>query len=101
MPKISNLKKEKISEHILSVLLDNYPEPVFTAHIAQEIARDEEFIKKMLNDLKDKELITFIDKNPKGIKYTRRSRWRLSNKAYSAYSGNTFNNLKDNPINRE
>ncbi len=95
MPKISNLKKEKISEHVLSVLLDKYPEPIFTAHIAQEIARDEEFIKKLLDDLKTKELITLIDKNPKGLKYSRRARWRLSTKAYTAYSNST-NNLNTN-----
>ena len=107
MPKISDMKKEKISEHVLSVLLDKYPEPIFTAHIAQEIARDEEFIKKILDDLKTKELITLINKNPKGLQYSRRARWRLTNKAYSAYSNNlsnnlnNLNNLKDGPINKE
>jgi hypothetical protein len=97
MPKISDLKKEKISEHVLSVLLDKYPEPVFTAHIAQEIARDEEFIKKILDELKNKDLISLIDKNPKGLKYSRRTRWRLSTKAYTAYStsANITNNISD------
>ena len=95
MPKISDLKKEKISEHVLSVLLDKYPEPVFTAHIAQEIARDEEFIKKILDELKNKDLISLIDKNSKGLKYSRRARWRLSTKAYTAYStsANNTNNI--------
>ena len=105
MPKISDIKKEKISEHVLSVLLDKYPEPIFTAHIAQEIARDEEFIKKILEDLKTKELITLINKNPKGLQYSRRTRWRLTNKAYLAYSNSLSNNLnnlkKDEPINKE
>ena len=67
MPKISDIKKEKISEHVLSVLLDKYPEPIFTAHIAQEIARDEEFVKILMNDLLTKELVIKVDKNPEGI----------------------------------
>ena len=83
--KISQAKKEKISEQILAFLYSINPKPVFTAHIAREIARDEEFIKKLLLDLKKKKLITEIKKNPKGIDYIRRSRWKLTDKAYEIY----------------
>ena len=63
-----------------------FPKQVFTSDIAKELARDEEFIKELLNQLLEKKLVVKIMKNPKGIKYTRRARWRLSNKAYEVYA---------------
>ena len=86
--KISKEKKEKISEQILLFLYSINPKPAFTLYIAQELARDEEFIKKILLELKDKKLILQIKKNSKGIVYKRRSRWRLSDKAYQIYKAN-------------
>ena len=83
--KISKEKREKISEQILAYLYSINPKPIFTAHIAKELARDEEFIKDLLLDLKSKKLVTEVKKNPKGIQYIRRSRWKLSDKAYEAY----------------
>lgn len=84
--RLSQKKREKISEHILSVLFDNYPKSLFTSEIAREIARDEEFTKSLLKDLKIKSLVISITKNSKGNIYLRRIRWRLSNKAQVAYS---------------
>lgn len=86
MPRLSEQKKQKISEHILSVLYDNFPRPLFTSKIAQEIARDEEFTKQLLVNLKLKEVIVPITKNPKGVDYLKRTRWRLSNQAHQAYT---------------
>ena len=83
--KISEQKKEKISEQILSYLYSINPQAVFTTQIAQEIIRDEEFTKKLLISLKKKGFINEVKKNSKGIIYLRRSRWRLSDKAYEAY----------------
>ena len=83
--KISNQKKEKISEQILLVLYSSTPSPIFTSHIAKEIARDEEFVKYLLNELKNKKLVIEIKKNPKGIEYIKRSRWKLTDGAYEAY----------------
>jgi hypothetical protein len=83
--KISEKKCEKISEQILHHLFSVSPKPLFTSHIAQELARDEEFIKKILLVLKEKKLIIEIKKNPKGIDYIRRSRWKLSDSVYQAY----------------
>ena len=59
MPRISNQKKDKISEHILSTLLDVYPQALFTSEISKELARDEEFVKKLLLVLKTKNLVIF------------------------------------------
>ncbi len=83
--KISNKKREKISEQILSYLYSINPKSIFTSQIAEEVARDEEFIKNLLLNLKKRNLIIEIKKNPKGTLYLRRSRWRLSDMAYAAY----------------
>lgn len=83
--KISQQKKDKIFEQILAYLYSINPKPVFTSYIAKEIARDEEFIKKLLLELNKKGLVVKIKKNPKGIPYSRRIRWKLSEKAYQAY----------------
>ena len=83
--KISAKKKENISEQILTLLYSINPKPLFTLHIAQEIARDEEFIKKLLLGLKNQKLIIEIKKNPKGVSYIRRSRWKLSENTYKIY----------------
>lgn len=83
--KISQKKREKISEQILVLLFEKNPEPLFTAHIAREIARDEEFTKKLLLDMKKKKLVIQIKKNPKGIDYIKRSRWRITEQVYKVY----------------
>jgi len=83
--KISRQKIDKISEQIINFLYSKNPQLLFTSQIAHEIARDEEFIKKILIDLKKKSLLVEVKKNPKGKDYIRRSRWRLSDNAYSVY----------------
>jgi len=83
--KISEEKRSKISEQILALLYSESPKPLFTFYIAKEIARDEEFVKKLLLTLKEKNLVIEIKKNPKGALYIKRSRWRLSDKAYNVY----------------
>ena len=83
--KISDKKKEKIFEQILAVLYSNNLKPLFTYEVAQEIARDEEFIKRLLLELLNKKLVSKIDKNPKGIPYIRRARWKLTNVIYQTY----------------
>ena len=67
MPKISQQKIEKISEQILSHLFTIFPKQIFTSEIAKESARDEEFTKKLLEELEKKELIIKINKNPQGV----------------------------------
>ncbi len=83
--KISKEKIDKISEQILAYLYSTNPIPHFTSHIAKEVARDEEFIKSILKDLKKKGFVIEIKKNPKGIPYLKRSRWKLSLKTFEAY----------------
>ena len=83
--KISDTKKTKISEQILAFLYSLTPKPEFTSKISAEIARDEEFVKKILSDLKQKNLVIEVKRNPQGEQYARRSRWRLTDAAYNAY----------------
>jgi len=85
MPKISQQKIEKISEQILSHLFLIFPKQIFTSEIAKEIARDEEFTKKLLKELEKKQLIIKINKNPQGLQYLRRERWRISNNTHNIY----------------
>ncbi len=85
MPKISKEKKDKIKEQIVFYLYSIFPKQIFTADIAKELARDEEFVKDLLVELEKKELVVKIKKNSEGIDYTRRLRWRISNKAYDIY----------------
>lgn len=83
--RISKEKKDKIIEQILLYLYQVFPKNPFTSEIAKEIARDEEFIKKLLLELREKNFIIAIKKNKKGQPFSRRSRWRLSNKVYDIY----------------
>jgi len=92
--KISEQKKEKIYEQILAFLYSVSPKPLFTLNIAQEIARDEEFVKSLLLNLKKRDLIVEIKKNPKGISYSKRSRWKLSDGAYEAYRNHQHKSIE-------
>ena len=85
MPKISKEKREKILEQILSYLYSIFPRQVFTADIAKELARDEEFIKELLLELEKRKFVLKINKNSQGIQYSRRLRWRISNKTQEIY----------------
>lgn len=83
--RLSQEKKDKITEQILAFLFHSFPKQPFTAEIAREIARDEEFIKRLLFELKEKGLVISLNKNKKGIVFTRRLRWRLTQKVYDIY----------------
>jgi len=83
--KISHEKKERIEEQILSFLYSLAPKSAYTSHVAREIARDEEFVKILLQDLKKKTLVVEIKKNSSGEAYSRRIRWKISDSAYTIY----------------
>ena len=86
MPQISRVKKDKISEQILHYLFTISPGSCFTVDISREIARDEEFVKDLLLELKKKSLIVEVNKNKDGKTYLKRQRWRLSNEIYDIYN---------------
>ena len=85
MPKISSRKEEKIKEAILHLLFQESPKALFTCKVAQELARDEEYMKKLLSELEIKNFVVSIKKNSKGQDYSRRIRWRLHSTVYDAY----------------
>ena len=72
-------------EQILHYLYQSFPRNPFTAEIAREIARDEEFIKKLLLELKEKNFVLVIRKGKKGEIFSRRLKWKLTNKVYDIY----------------
>ena len=84
--KISEAKVNKIKENILATLFSKSPQPIFTADIAMEIARDEEFVKKLLEEMEKKKLVVPVKKNNQGISYIKRTKWRLSGHVFDAYS---------------
>lgn len=84
--RLSKNKKDKIIEQILFYLYRSFPESPYTAEIAREIARDEEFVKRLLFELKEKDLVVLVRKNKNGEIFSRRIKWRISNKVYDAYS---------------
>ena len=89
--KLSKEKKEKISEQILSYLYTSFPKQPFTAEIAREIARDEEFIKTLLFELRDKSLVSSLRQNNQGQPFLRRIRWKLPSKVYEIYHSKSNN----------
>jgi len=83
--RISKEKRDKISEQILGLLYNSFPHALFTAEIARNLARDEEFTKAMLKELWKNNLVVAIKKNSDGVTFSRRIKWRIGSKAYEAY----------------
>jgi DNA-binding IscR family transcriptional regulator len=85
MVKISEEKRNTIKSNILMHLYQHFPKELFTNEISKLEARDEEFIKSLLHELKEKNLVVSIKKNEKGNLFIRRIRWQLTPQAYQAY----------------
>lgn len=67
---------------------------MFTSEISEQLARDEEFMKKLLLELEKDNLIVSVKKNNHGILYLRRIRWQLTNNTFKAYQTVHSQNLK-------
>lgn len=87
--RLSKEKRDKIAEQILSLLFHSFPRQLYTSAVATDLARDEEFIKNLLFELKDKNLVLAIKKNESGKDFIRRIRWQLTGPAYQAYHQKT------------
>jgi predicted transcriptional regulator len=85
MSKLSEKNIQKLKEQILSVIYLNHFNPLFTSQIANELIRDEEFVLKLLKNLKKEGIIQEINKNNDGKRYLARKKWLLKNKAYNEY----------------
>ncbi len=86
MSKLSQNKINKIKEEIISLLYNNNLKPMFTNEIANHLIRDEEFIKRILLELKKEGIIKEVIKSHKGTTYRRWRRWALFQKTYDAYN---------------
>jgi len=86
MSKISERKKERIKEDILSVLFESGIKGRYTYQIAEEVIRDDEFVFKLLEELEKKKLIKRMEKSLKGRKLSRKKLWVMTDGAYDAYS---------------
>ena len=91
--KISLIKRDKIKEQIISVLFNHSPLALFTADVASEIARDEEFVKIILQEMKEQGFINLINMNQNGTLYRRRMRWILNSQTYESYK--KIHNIKN------
>jgi len=92
--RISKDKIDRIKEEILSIIFRNSPKAMFTSEIAMNLARDEEFTKKLLLEMENSKLIASVKKNSSGINYLRRIRWRLTNNTFNAYQRVYSQNIK-------
>ena len=80
MPFISERTKHRIAEMVLGLLLDRYPMPLTTREVADELVRDKEFVKKILEMLRGQGLVrTFAKKT--GASYSRWLKWSLTDEA--------------------
>ena len=84
MSKISEEKVKKIKEQVLTELFHQGLKPLFTSEIATLLVRDEEFIKRLLLELKKDGLIKEIKKSAQGYNYSKWRRWQLTDDAYNA-----------------
>ena len=82
MSNISQIKKEKIKEEILRVIYENYPGFLYTYQIAENLIRDDEFVLSLLNELKNKELVTCLNETTgRNIK----RKWGFTKEVYEKY----------------
>ncbi len=84
MSKLSEDKLKKIKEQILMELYQKGLKPLFTAELASLLVRDEEFVKRLLSQLKKDGLVKEISKSTAGKDYFKWRRWQLTDRAYEA-----------------
>ena len=75
MVKLSPKTLGLLKDDIISILYENNLKPLLTKEIANELRRDKEFTKTLLNDLKQQGILTEVKKNNKGKDYIKRIRW--------------------------
>ena len=93
MVKLSNKTILGLKADISSILYENPLVAKFTSEIAQELRRDEEFVKKLLLEMEKEGLIKSITKNNKGKDYLLRKRWVIPKKVLDIYNINKLDQL--------
>ena len=82
MSKVSEEKREKLKEEVLRIIYENYPSFLYTYQIAEHLIRDDEFILKLLKDLKEKNLLICLEESS-GNNIKRK--WGLKKEIYEKY----------------
>ena len=80
MSKVSSKGVEQLKANILRVLYDESPRALSAPEIASLEIRDKEFILRLLQELEKKHLVVNVSPD-----FTRKSSWRMTERAYSKY----------------
>jgi hypothetical protein len=80
MSRISEENKEKIKSSVLRILFDESPKSISARFIAQEEARDKQFILKLLKELEKDKVVENVT-----AEFSRKSFWIMTNEAYKKY----------------
>ncbi len=76
MSRISKKNFERIASDVASALYSHYPVPLTTRAVAREVARDNEFTKRVLLFLESRKIVLSVKKD-----YERWVKWKLSKAA--------------------
>jgi len=77
MVKLSPRTLNLLKDDIISILYENQLKPLLTKEVANELRRDKEFTKTLLNELKQQDILAEVKKNNKGKDYIKRTRWMI------------------------
>ena len=83
--KITEKQKKALDAIYESIQSSGFP-PTFADLREKLNVASNQAVLNFLESLEKKELVVKIDKNPKGFTYSKRLRWRISNKAHEIYS---------------
>jgi hypothetical protein len=78
MVKLSSKTITFLKDDIISIIYEHQLNPLLTIEIAEELRRDKEFTKSLLEELKKQDVLVEIKKNNKGKEYIKRSRWAIN-----------------------
>ncbi len=84
MSRVSQKTFNKVAEDVVYILNDNYPLAFSARYLSDQIARDNEFVSKILVFLKQNGLVEQVDFGKKG-RYEKWVKWRVSNDARQKY----------------
>ena len=85
MVKLSYRILNLLKDDIISILYENNLNPLLTIEISNELRRDKEFTRRLLNELKEQGIITEIKKNNKGKNYLKRSKWAINQEVLNKF----------------
>lgn len=74
MVRLSDKTTTLLKNDILAILYESSLKPMYTSHIATELRRDNEFVLKLLLELKKEKLVKEVKKGKRGD-YLARKKW--------------------------